>query len=69
MSDPIIDDSNPLINYLPAALWTTGGVAVELNGTTHNTSAAGATATFSFAGMQANKYQIDRSLLTMCHQF
>jgi hypothetical protein len=54
MANPVIvDDRDTRIKYSPEALWSTGGVSNELFGTTHCTTTTGATATFTFNGVEA----------------
>jgi hypothetical protein len=48
----IVDDTDPRITYTPVSGWYVGGVANELEGTAHGTDMAGATATFTFTGLE-----------------
>jgi hypothetical protein len=55
MSTPItIDDKDPRITYTPTSGWYVGGVPNELDGTAHGTDMAGATASFTFSGLEAH---------------
>ncbi|PPQ78925.1 hypothetical protein CVT25_002401 [Psilocybe cyanescens] len=55
----LIDDRDPLVQYLPTSLWKSGGVQTEFNGTTTGTTVTGATATLLFSGRVFGTIGID----------